>query len=81
VEALVRMAFRETLRQKIHGWNTAIVSLKCEFCSVAGKPRADITFQIEKLVAKRTVAAVTLLQLGQPPPERRPALQVSNQSA
>jgi hypothetical protein len=80
VEALVRKAFRETLRQRIHGWNTAIVSLEHEFCRDAGQPRAELAFQIEKLVAKRRIAAFTLLELERPLSDGRLSFQVPSHS-
>jgi hypothetical protein len=68
VEALVRKAFQETVRQKIRGWNTAIIWLEHEYCGDGGPPRADLAIQIEKLVAKRRAATLVLFELGQPLP-------------
>jgi hypothetical protein len=80
MEALVRRAFRETLRQRIHGWNTAIVSLEQEFCGGVGQPRTELAFQIEKLVAKRRIASFALLELERPPPDGGFSFQVPSRS-
>ena len=76
MEALVRKAFQEKVVQRFRGWNTAIVSLRCESSATQASRRAEVAFQIDKLVAKRRAAIVMLDELGMPPPEPGVPLQI-----
>lgn len=78
MEALARKAFQETVVQRLRGWNSAILSLRHESSAAQAPRRAEVAFQIDKLVAKRRAASVMLDELGMPPPEPGGALQIPN---